>query len=206
MQAQARTRVEGLAAIVGGATPGPGVDVLLRSDVMLRARMRLAGQAPESPLPLGPLPAGLVRATLDELVGELFIAREAGRVRIRPPQPADVARERAHLEAESGGAERLAALLRALGADTAEIDVLAARRALVTAFFAANLEGVTEVSDAEVERLYRAGDHPFVGMTLDEAREPLRIQAAQAALERAVARWVTVLRGRITHRILLREP
>ncbi len=205
-QAQARTRVEGLAALVGGATPGPGVDVLLHSDVTLRARMRLAGQAPESPLPLGPLPSGLVRATLDELLGELFIAREAGRVRIRTPQPADVARERAHLEAESGGAARLAALLRAVGASPAEIDALAARRALVTAFFAANLEGVTEISDAEVERLYRAGDHPFVDMTLDEAREPLRIQAAQAALERAVARWVTVLRGRIPHRILLREP
>jgi hypothetical protein len=204
--AQVRTRVEGLAALVGGATPGPGVDALLLSDVTLRARMRLAGEAPESPLPLGPLPAGLVRATLDEQLGELLIAREATRVRVRVPQAADVARERAHLEAESGGAARLDALLRALGATPAEVDALAAQQALVAAFFAANLEGVTEIADAEVERLYLAGDHPFVDMTLDEAREPLRIQAAQAALERAVSRWVTVLRGRITHRILLREP
>jgi hypothetical protein len=205
VRAQMRSRVEGLAALVGGATPGPGVDVVLLSDVTLRARMRLAGQAPESPLPLGPLPSGLVRATLDELLGELFIAREATRVRVRVPQAADVARERAHLEAESGGAARLDALLRALGAAPEEIDALAARRALVAAFFAANLEGVTEISDAEVERLYLAGDHPFVDMTLDEAREPLRIQAAQAALERAVFRWVAALRGRITHRILLRD-
>ncbi len=204
-EAQGRVRVEGIAALVGGAAPGPGVDVLLRSDVALRARMRLAGQAPESPLPLGTLPEGLLRATLDELLGELLIAREATRVRVRVPQPADVLRERTHLEAETGGPARLAALLEALGASSAEVDALAARRALVGAFFAANLEGVTDIPDAEVERLYLAGDHPFVDMTLEEAREPLRIQAAQAALERAVARWVAVLRSRITHRILMRD-
>jgi len=200
-----RVRVDGLAAVVGGLTPGAGADTLLRSDVELRVRVRLAGQAPQSPLPLGALPAGLVRATLDELVGELLIAREAARVRIRPPLPAEVQREREHIESEAGGAERLTELLRVLGAAATEIDVMARRRAAVSAFLTANLEGTTEISDAEVERIYLSGEHPFVDMTLDEAREPVRIWAAQAALERAVARWVGVLRARTPFRIVLRE-
>jgi hypothetical protein len=203
--AQSRARAEGLAAIVGGLAPGPGVELVLRSDVELRARLRLAGQAPESPLPLGALPEALVRATLDELIGELLIAREAARIRIRPPTLADVLRERASLEAEAGGAERLAELLRALGAPPSELEAMAHRRAVVGAFLTANLEGTTEISDAEVERLYLAGEHPFADLELDEAREPLRVWAAQAALERAVARWVSVLRARTPLRIVLRE-
>lgn len=205
VHAQRRVRAEGLAAVVGGLAPGPGVDVLLRSDVELRVRLRLAGQAPEGPLPLGPLPVALVRATLDELVGELLIAREAGRVRIRQPSVADVLRERQHIEAEAGGAERLAELLRVVGVPVSEVDAMARRRAVVGAFLTANLEGTTDISDAEVERLYLAGDHPFVDMTLDDAREPLRIWAAQAALERAVGRWVGVLRARTPFRIILRD-
>jgi hypothetical protein len=35
-------RVEGIAALVGGASPGPGVEIVLRSDVDLRARISLA--------------------------------------------------------------------------------------------------------------------------------------------------------------------
>ncbi len=200
-----RVRVDGLAAVVGALAPGAGADTLLRSDVELRVRVRLAGQAPQSPLPLGALPAGLVRATLDEIVGELLIAREAARVRIRPPLPADVQRERERIESEAGGAERLAELLRVLGASATEIDVMARRRAVVSAFLTANLEGTTEISDAEVERIFLSGEHPFVDMTLDEAREPVRIWAAQAALERAVARWIGVLRARTPFRIVLRE-
>ncbi len=206
LQAQGRVHADGLAALVGGLAPGPGVDVLLRSDVELRARLHLAGQAPDSPLPLAPLPTALVRATLDELVGELLIAREAARVRIRPPSTADVLHERERLEAEAGGAERLAGLLRAVGASPSEVDELARRRAVVGAFLTANLEGTTEISDAEVERLYLTGEHPFADLELEEAREPLRIWAAQAALERAVARWVGVLRARTPLRIVLRDP
>ena len=200
-----RVRVDGLAAVVGALTPGAGADTLLRSDVELRVRVRLAGQAPESPLPLGVLPAGLVRATLDEIVGELLIAREAARVRIRLPLPADVLREREHIESEAGGAARLTELLRVLGASATEIDVMARRRAVVSAFLTANLEGTTEISDAEVGRIFLSGEHPFVDMTLDEAREPVRIWVAQAALERAVARWIGVLRARTPFRIVLRD-
>lgn len=203
-EAQRRTRVEGLVAVVGGLVPGPGVELVLLSEVELRARLHLAGQAPDSPLPLAALPDALVRATLDEVVGELLIAREAARVRIRPPSAADVFRERAALEAEAGGAERLGDLLRALGAPPSELEVFAQRRAVVGGFLTANLEGTTEISDAEVERIYLTGEHPFVDLDLDAAREPLRVWASQAALERAVARWVGVLRARTPLRIVLR--
>jgi hypothetical protein len=203
-RAPLRARVEGLAALVGGLAPGRGVTVILRSDVSLRARLHLAGRAPEGPLPIGPLPPALLRATLDELIGETLVAREAERVRIRAPSDADVARERDRLVEEAGGEARVASLLAALGAEHAELDELARRRGLVDAFLRANLEGGSEVSDADVERAYEAGGHPFADLDLDDARDALRVWLGRRQLERAVSRWVTTLRARTPVRVLAR--
>ena len=60
VHAQEAVRLDGLAAVVGGEGPGPGVDVILRSDVELRARIALSGRT-RGPLPLGAIPAGLNR-------------------------------------------------------------------------------------------------------------------------------------------------
>lgn len=193
-------RVEGIAALVGGASPGPGVEIVLRSDVDLRARIALAGESHE--LPVGALPASLLRATLDEIVGELLILREADRLRAPRPSDREVSEERARIEARAGGGERLAALLTALGATSDDIDALALRRAYVNAFLRANLEGSTVVSDAQLSRVYESGEHPFAGRPLDDVREPLRAWIAQRTLERDVRRWIEVLRRRTTVRVL----
>jgi hypothetical protein len=200
----ARTRVEGLAALVGGLSPGPGVTVILRSDVTLRARLFLARGTSEGRLPLGPLPPALLRATLEELIGEALVAREAERVRVRPPSEADVARERERIVEEAGGEARVSAVLQAVGADLSDIDEIARRRSLVDAFLRANLEGSADVSDAEVERAYAAGGHPFADLPLDQARNPLRLWLSRRQIERAVARWVATLRARTTVRVLVR--
>lgn len=194
--------MDGIAALVGGATPGPSVDVILRSDAELRARIHLAGQRPTDPITIAPLPPALVRAALDEIVGELLIAREAARVRVRAPTPSDLARERQRLADECGGAPRLAEVLRVVGARAAEVDVVAQRRALVGAFLVANLEGTAQITDAEVERAYAEPDHPFVGQPLADVREELRAWLARRALQTAVARWVALLRARTTVRVL----
>jgi hypothetical protein len=194
--------VEGFAAVIGGAAPGPGVDLVLRSDVELRARIVLAGRAADRPLPLGPIPRDLLRAVLDEVVGQLLIAREAERVRVAEPTEAQIALERRRLEELAGGAARLRELVRAVGAAASEIDVIARRRATVVVFLDANLEGTTVITDAQVERAFAAGGHPFAEQPLEEAREPLRAWLARQALERAVRRWVGVLRGRTVVRVL----
>lgn len=201
--AHAQRRVEGVAALVGGTAPGSGVDVILLSDVTLRARMRLAGQT-VGELPVGSMPDSLLRATLDELIGEHLIAREARRVQVANPSSRDVARERARLEQIAGGAERLRRLLDVVGAGTEEIETSARRRAIVTRFLQTNLEGTAEVTDAEVQRVFDSGEHPFIGQELEDARPALRVMLVRRALDSAVRRWVEVLRSRTSLRVVAR--
>lgn len=191
-------RVEGIAAVVGEI--GQTQTIILRSDVDLRARMRLAGRDEAGALPLGPLPLELQVATLDELVGETLIAMEAARVQIGAPTERDIARERARLTTLAGGPTRLGELLAALGADIAEVDASALRRASVAVFLVANLDASLP-SDAEVERVYEGGRHPFTDRPLEDVREPLRAFLMQSKLEIAVARWVATLRARVTVRV-----
>lgn len=193
--------VDELAAIVGGETPVSGADVVLRSDLELRARLALLARDPSRAT--GVLPSALLRATLDEVVGEFLIAREADRLHAAMPSDAAVAAQRRELEGAAGGAEAVRSLLRITGAEESELDTIALRRARVDAFLRANLEGTTVVSDARVEEVYASGEHPFTDEPLEQAREPLRAWLAQGALERDVARWIAVLRGRTTVRVLL---
>ena len=196
-----RTRAEGIAAIVGAPTPRAGAQVLLLSDVDLRARMRLAGQR-AGDIHLGPLPPGLLVATLDELLGEALIAREAERVQLATPTDADLRDERRRLEALAGGAERLRALRAALGVSDEEIDAIVRRRATVKVFLEANLQGAATIDDAQIDRVYESGEHPFQGQELEEIREPMRVWLARRALDASVRRWIEVLRARTAIRVL----
>lgn len=188
-----RVRAEGVAAFIGVAASGSGTVVVLRSDVELRARMRLAARSDR--LPTGPLPEPLLAAALEEIIGEVLIAREADRLRAARPRDADVARERARLE-------ELASVSRYLGVEANEIDEIARRRAYVEAFLVANIEGAGDLSDAQLRRAYDAGGHPFAGRPLEDVREVLRAWLDQRRLQRDVARWIEVLRSRTEVRVL----
>jgi hypothetical protein len=192
-------RGEGIAAVVGDGAPGHGADVLLHSDVELRARLRLLGSGAAAEAPLSET---AMRVALDELVGEVLIAREAERVQVAQPAAAEVEAEVARLERLAGGPQATGRLLRVLGASQDELRSMARRRAIVEAFLRANLEGTTMVTDAELARLYEAGEHPFVGRPLAEVAPSLRAWLAAQALERAVRRWVSVLRARTPVRLL----
>jgi len=188
-------RLDGVAAVVGGSTPGANVEVVLRSDVELRARLSLlAGLRDASEI--GPLPSSLLRATLGELVGEQLIAREARRVQAVTPSAADVERERARLVRTAGGRARVDGLLRSLSASADELLAIAQRRALVAGFLSANLEGVNEVTDSALERALEADPSLLEGRTRAQARAVLRARLSREALDHTVARWVAVLRAR----------
>ena len=190
--------VEALVAIVGGDTPEQGTDLVLLSDVELRARLDLGPNAmavrPSRPL---------LAATLDEIVGELLIAREAARLHAADPSPVDVRAQRDRLVAALGGETRLDLLLVTVHGTADEIEAIARRRAFVDAFLRANLEGSTSISDARVEETFESGEHPFASMPLEQAREPLRAWLAVRALSGDVARWVAVLRQRTIVRVLV---
>ena len=49
-------RADGIAAIVGGEAPGPGIELILRTDVSLLARIAMTGRL-GTPAAEGPLPA-----------------------------------------------------------------------------------------------------------------------------------------------------
>jgi hypothetical protein len=197
---EAPERMDGLAVLVGGDAPGQGVDAILLSDVELRARILQAGQS-KDPVALDPLPSTLLQATLNEIIGEHLIAREARRVQAASTSAADVERERRQLARAAGGQERMQALLELLSATTDELEAIARRRALVGAFLSANLEGVTIVTDSEVERAYEAEKSAFAGQERAAALAELRTRLSRRALDRTIQRWVSVLRSRTTVRV-----
>jgi hypothetical protein len=194
------TLVDGLAAVLGGADPLDPPRPILRSDVELRARLALLGRDAERAL-YATLPSALLQATLDELIGQHLIAIEAERVQIPAPRPADIARELENLEREAGGPAALSRLLSHLDATRQDLESMALRRALVSAFLRANLEGVTVVTEPEVEDRLRAEPDRFVSETPEGARAEVRALLAREALARNIEHWVRVLRARTRVRV-----
>jgi hypothetical protein len=168
-------RVDGLAALVGGLEPAPGVDVVLRSDVELYALIQLSGDT-SGPLPKKPLPVPLLRRALRQLVGEHVIAREAERVRVSEPRSSDLLRERRRLALRAGGRRRLNALLRETSVSKRELERILLRRARVTAFLKANLEAPGSTG----------GRRPDDGTGRDPGSQ-------EASLQKATERWIRLL-------------
>lgn len=193
-------RLDGVAALVGGLTPGPRVIAILRSDVELRARVWLSREG-SLERALGPLPAGLLRASLQELLGEALIAVEADRLSLAGPTPQALtsARDRMIGKREVGGATF--GLLSALAIDDRELAAWIERRAIVSGFLQANLEGTLDIAPAELERLFRTESHPFQSLTFADARERFAAWLTQLRTQQAVARWVQSLTQRTPHRI-----
>lgn len=195
--ALADVRIDGVAAVIGERGESP--DVVLRSDVELRARIELSGQV-GAPF-VGPLSPAVLQASLQEMIGEHLIAREARRVQAARPGPAELAGERRRLTTTAGGQQTLDALLQALGANPAELTAVVERRALVAAFLKANLEGATVVTDAEVAREYDAHADRFADVDRAQALARIRNELARDVLHRTIQRWVTVLRARTAVRV-----
>lgn len=185
-------RLDGVAATVGGRSPGATVTTILRSDVELRARLKLSGRH-DGGLRVELSPA-LLSATLSEMIGEFLIVREARRIRSVAPGKADVRVELSRLHEAAGGSERVAKLLAHLSADPTELARIARRRAAVAAFLRSNLEGATVVTEAEIDTVI--SQRSTEGVPLARAREVVRSQLWRKALDRSIAHWVRVLRAR----------
>lgn len=198
-QSVVTTRVDGVAAAIGG-TAGESADMILQSDVELRARLLLLGRDEAAALHLE-LPAGLLSAALRELIGEKLIAREAERVQITRPTQAMVAQERQRLVAAAGGPDRVSGLLAAIGASATELDGMAERRAVVGAFLRANLEGTTLITEREIDAQIARDRAQYAGQNPALVRAQVRTILARLSLARNIERWVRVLRARVPVRI-----
>lgn len=195
----AAQRLDGLAALVGGLTPGPNVIVILRSDVELRARLALSREG-ASPA-LGPVPAGLLEASQQELIGEALIAVEAARLSLSAPSALALAAERTRLLGTGASEAAAEALFRALDVDEREVSGWVARRAVVNGFLQANLEGTIDIAPSELARLFASEPHPFHNLPFDVARERFAAWLTQRRTREAVSRWVQSLAERTPHRV-----
>lgn len=196
-------RIDGVAAYVGGSSPGEGVRVILLSDVELRARLSLfnAGAGPEALSDI--LTPELLSATLAELLGESLIAIEALRLGLAAPTAGAIRDQRARLAAAGRGERVFQELIEALDIGLEEIEDIARQRAVVGAFLAANLEGMLDVSESELVRAYETEEHPFQGLPFAAERAHFAAWLQQKRLQEAVGRWVVSLRERIPHRVLV---
>jgi hypothetical protein len=188
--------VDGVAAVVGGSSAGPDVDVILRSDVELRARILLTGQ--RGRVVEGPISGFWLAQALEQMIGESLIAREAERVRLATPTATDQQQERVHLQDLAGGPQLFVTLMALVRVSQAELDKMVRRRTLVAVFLTANLDRVTVITDAEIERAYERAREQLAGRTLDDTRELIRAQLARDAMQSTVAQWVKKLRARTT--------
>jgi hypothetical protein len=196
-------RVDGVAAVVGGLTPGPSVLTLLASDVELRARVALLRQS-DLRTALGPLPPSLLAASLKELLGEALIAAESVRLNMPEPSGAAVAEQRAQLVGTAARPTATRALLEALGVNERELVAWIERRARVNEFLQANLEGTLDVTEEELEQAFAREAHPFYGEPFEIARAKFERWYARVKLEEAVKSWVATLSQRTPHRLYVK--
>jgi len=190
--------LEALVAVIGAETPSAGADLVLLSDVELVATLALARAGDTTSLPTPPL----LQAALEQIVGEILIRRESGRLGSVDPTVEEIAGQREAIARSVGGETALAVALARLPAAADEIDVLARRRAVVERFLGANLEGASEVTEADLEEAYAEAAHPFVGRPLDQVRDALRAWLRVTLLDAYVARWLGTLRRRTTVHVL----
>ena len=52
------------------------------------------------------------------------------------------------------------------------------------------------MDDVEIERVFQAGQHPFLGQDLEEVREAMGVWLTRQRLAAAVRRWVESLTAR----------
>jgi hypothetical protein len=193
--------IDGLAAVLGGNQPGDTPRSILRSDVELSARLSLLALDPDRAV-LGELPGSLLRATLDELLGEQLIAAEAERVQIAPPSASEVTAELAAIQEEAGGEHAILRLLARLDASRVELEAMARRRALIGAFLRANLEGIGTVTARDIDTRLEADAARYAALDPMQARAAAKAMIERETLRRNIERWVRVLRARTPVRIL----
>lgn len=191
----ARVRVDGTVAVVTTDDDRDPV-LVLRSDLELRVRLRLAGEATIEEPERVTIDEALLRDAFREAVSEALLYAEAQRVQVAPPSQPMLDAEWRRFFQSVGGASRLDRVRRALGADEAEISTLVEQRAWIGAFLEANLRGSDDVDAETVERVFASGEHPFTSLSLAEAREPLRVWIRSSRVELAVRAWVESLRSR----------
>lgn len=142
---------------------------------------------------------------LEQLMGEILVAREAERSGMRDADLAeDRARLRAWMVARLGGDDGLRALLDATGNAPSEFDALVRRRALAARYLVARQPRLIEPSDTDLRDAFEAGRFRALyaaDATLATARDAIREELIRASLPQALRQYLRALGSRVRIRV-----
>lgn len=196
-------RIDGVAAVVGADAPRLGAQTILRSDVELEAWLERITSDSFDDQAAPPSGEELTDAR-ERLISRALIVHEAHRLRL---DQLDEARRSAAWQRffeTHGGATAVEFVASRVGVASDEFERYVERCAVVRGFVIASSEQGTIVGDAEVEAAWEAGGHPFVGLELEDVREPFVGYLLELRLSSETERWQETLRDRIqVHRSLM---
>lgn len=192
-----RVRLDGIAAVVGGATPRAGTVVVYASDVELDAWLERARRDAGGDVAEGRLSAQELSAARERLIGRSLLVLEASRLRLDDLDEPQLAAAWRRFFERHGGARAVEAVVARLGLGNDELERYVRREGVARSFVLANSELGAIVSDAELDAEWARGDHPYVGMDRDTVREAFRTYVLDRRIEDETERWIERLRLRV---------
>lgn len=192
-----RTRLDGIAAIVGGSSPGGDALLILHSDVDLDVLLERARAGQPS---IEPPSADEREAARERLIGRALLVHEARRLRLDVVDGERRGVEARRFFARHGGSSVISSIESRVGLGPSEIEDYIEADAIARQFALASAEQGGVVTEAEIEATWESGDHPFVGMDLDSVRDPLRAFLIERRIEIESARFIERLAARVVVR------
>lgn len=188
-----RVAVRWTASELGGAAaPRQITERTLALEARLEALAEDGGVDSSEAFTLRHLHAALERHVAEELL--------AARAIVPPPSAAEIrgliVAARLQLE-QRGGADAVAAALRAEGVSTSELDVLLRRRALASLYLHRMVAPMLDPSRAELRATFRSGSHPYRGAQFERVEPALRRWLVARRLRAALGRFFDGVRGRV---------
>ena len=140
---------------------------------------------------------------LEQLIEQWIVSTEAEAARFPHPAAAEVNRELARLEEQSGGTEAFRGRLRALGLSRGAVGRQLERQLWLTRYLDYKFRPAAQVDDAQVERYYREDLAPGLAARgqkappLADVREQVRELLTQRDISQRASRWLEETRPRL---------
>lgn len=195
--------VDRVVVVVGAAGErGQDAEMVTSYELEVEAMLVLAERArsAEAARPEA-LTESFLDAVLENLIHHLLIVSEASRLELVTLSDEEIASERQEIGERlgEGGLERF---IEVTGLTGEIIDSIVRRRALVAAFIQRNVNLSVRVTDADIEALYRQGEHPFGDRPLGELRESLEALITARRQRERLTGWLTDARRRSWVRVI----
>ena len=191
-KAQALDRV--MSVIEGKDSGKEGSTIILRSDLILAARVdaiRVFGKEGMT----SEITDEILSRVLREEEGSQIIYKEAMKYDVVAVREEDILRVRDELAARIGGPAELEKWLQAIGVSAETLRSYLHRQLVVEGFINFKKSEAAPLDDAELNRIYESGEHPYVDRPFDEIKEKLRSYEQARRTTAAIQAWKKELRS-----------